>query len=269
MTFDIFRVDWILIDSIIILILIIILCSVKIYKIKHRWRNSIVNDSISKINLDPHDIEFDNNKFYVKKWNLFFNPNLLELRPHMPTIFMFSSKSLHYLPYAILEGLCSYGFTVNHMLIKRRWDLFKKQEEILDPKNQSILRLTFNYLKSDYPKKISQRFWIIDFKSFLSYKELKNFANDKIGLILINPSIEQLKFNSLNFEKEIKFDLIFSKKSFLWFRNRKISKSMVNFSQLSSENVKITVFENTNMYFKNYETILLAKLIMIIKNNIK
>jgi len=268
MNFDIFRVDWILVDSIIIIILLIILCSLKMYKITHRWRNSISNLSVRKITLDPHRFRLRDNNIYIKKWNLYNNPEIKVIRPNLPIIFIFSSRSLHYLPYAILEGLCSYGYTVNHMHIKKRWDFIKTKDEILVNKNQSIVSLAFERLKNN-SLKMSHQYWIIDFDSHLPYIEYQSDIFEQIGFILINPSINQFRTFWLNYDRKKQFNLLFSKKSFFRFRNRKIAKFMMLFSQSPSTHVKINVLENANLYFKNNETILLAKLMTILQNNTK
>jgi len=265
MTFNIFQVDWILVDSVIIIILIMILCSVKIYKVRHRWRNSIINASISKINLDPNFFQLIDNKIYVKKWNLMQNPRIQEIKPHLPTIFIFSSRTLHYLPNAVLEGLCSYGFTVNYIVFKRRWNFFKKQDATFAHKTQRIVSQAFNYLiRNDH--KINYQYWLIDFNSYFSQKEVKSDIFDQIGLILINPSLKKSSSNLIS--NQIHLNLIFSKKSYLWFRNRKIAKFMKVFSRSTSKHVKIDVLEQTNLYFKNNETILLAKIMTKIQNTI-
>lgn len=265
MTFDIFRVDWILVDSIIIILLIIILCSIKIYKYKHRWRNSITNNSLNKISLDPDNIELKNNEIYVKKCTLLFNQAIQEIHPDLPIIFIVSSHSLHYLPFAILEGLCSYGFTVIYMIIKKRKSFFKKKDLTLEHKNQKNGSSIFNNLKRTDPK-INHHYWIINFDSCISNNEIQSEVFKQIGIIHINPSYDYFLSNWINSDKKIKIDLIFSKKSYLCFRNRKISKFMRLISQLNLELEKITVLEHTNVYFKNNETTLLAKLIAIIRN---
>ena len=266
MTFDIFRVNWILVDSIIIIILLLILCSLKIYKLRHRWRNSIISNSINKIKIDPYKFDFGKKKMYIKKWHLYNNPQIKEIRPKLPTLFIFSSHSLHYLPYAVLEGLCSYGYTINHLVIKKKMNIFKKQDGRLDSINQNVASLFFEYLNNNYPD-INNQYWIIDFDSSFSYEEFKNNIFKQIGSILINPSLDQFQSNLNNSNNKIQFNLLFSKKTFLWLRNRKIAKFMRLTSQLNSEHLKITVLDNANQYFKNNETILLALIMIILQNS--
>lgn len=264
MAFDIFRVDWILVDSIIIILLIIILCSIKIFKYKHRWRKLITNNYISKKNLDFSNFQLRNNKLFIKKWTLNYNQSLQEIQPDLPIIFIFSSLSLHFLPYAILEGLCSYGFTVNHIVIKKHRKFLKKKF-ILDHKKQENFYSILDYLKNSYPK-INNQYYIISFDSYFSNIEFQNGNFKQIGAIHINPSFDNFQPNWISSDTKIKFNLIFSKKSYFWFRNRKIAKFMTLISQLNSKNAKITVLEHANVYFKNNETILLARLISIIRD---
>ena len=268
MNFDIFHVDWILVDSIIILILILILCSVKLYKVKHRWRSCINKFSINEIKLDSNFFQFRDKRISIKKWHLLQNPKIHENKPSLPTIFLFSSKSLRYLPYSVIEGLCSYGVTVNYILIKRRRSFHTKQDSIISHNNQNIISLVYDYMKTNEYYENPQ-YWVIDFNSYFSYKEFQNDRLTQIGLILINPSINQNKSTLLSnwFNSNGMVHLIFSKKSYLWFKNQKITRFMKFFHQLNSKNINFDILDQTNIYFKNNETILLAKLMIIIKNN--
>jgi hypothetical protein len=268
MNFDIFRINWILVDSIIIMILIIILCSVKIYKVKHRWRSCKTNFSIDEIKLDPNFLQFRDKRISIKKWHILHNPKLHETKTSLPTIFLFSSKSLRYLPYAVIEGLCSYGFTVNYILIKRRRSFYTKRNPNFSHTHNNIVSLAYDYIKTD-DNYDSLQYWVIDFNSDISYKEIQNDKFNQIGLILINPSKNQnnSRFLSDWFNSNGIVHLIFSMKSYLWFKNRKITRFMKFFHQLHSKNINFDVLEHTNIYFKNYETILLAKLMTIVKDN--
>lgn len=268
MNFDIFRVDWILVDSIIIIILILILCSVKIYKVKHRWRSCITKFSINEIKLDPNFFQLRDKRISIKKWHLLQNPKIHEIKTSLPTIFLFSSKSLRYLPYVVIEGLCSYGFTVNYILVKRRRSFHTKQDSIISHNNHNIVSLAYDYMKvNDYYE--SPQYWVIDFKSYIPYKEFQNDRFNQIGLILINPSINQNNSSFLSnwFNSNGLVHLIFSKKYYLWFKNRNITGFMKFFHKLKLKNINFDILEHTNFYFKNNETILLAKLMTIIKNN--
>ncbi len=263
MSFDIFRVDWILVDSIIIIILIIILCSVKIYRIKHRWRNYITNDSITKVDLDTCFLQFEDNKIYAKKCNLLFNPLILKIKPNLPFIFIISSHSLHYLPHAVVEGLCSYGFTIIHLDIRKKWWILKKTNSVINHESPNIIDEAFEYLKSNMYE-LNHQYWIIDFNSRLSFKEFQSNSFQQIGTILINPSLDychsNMKSNLFHSDTKARFNLIFSKNSYLWFRNRKIKKFMKILSQKTTTNIKLEVLEGANIFFKNYETLLLAKI---------
>ncbi|TFF85433.1 MAG: hypothetical protein EU517_01630 [Promethearchaeota archaeon] len=267
MIFDIFRVDWILVDTILILILILILCSVKIYKHKNRWRALLTHNSITKINLNPKELELKDEKSYVRELNLIYNPLFCERRHQMPILLILSSKSIHNLTKAMSEGLSSYGFTIIHMLIKRRWIYFKNETQLLSSKGLNILDLVFNYIKDQYPK-LNRHFLVIDFNSCVSPKKLTMCTFNLNRFIFINPSTKKLPLDWVKSSPEFYLNLIFAKKSYLGFKNRKIAKFMKSSSRSNLSHMKIDVFERANTYFKNNETILLAKLITIIQNKV-
>ncbi len=270
MNFDIFRVDWILVDSIIIIILIVVLFSVKIYKIKHRWRNYITNNSITELALDPCFLQFEDKKIYVKKWNLLFNPLMIKIKPNLPFLFISNSHSLHYLPHALVEGLCTHGFNIIYLDIRRKWWSLKKTNSLINQESQNIIKKALEYLKSN-EYELNSQYWVIDFNSYLSFEELHNNSFKQIGLILINPSLNQyhskMVLNLVPSDKKARLNVIFSKNSYLWFRNRKIEKFMKIFSQTTTININLEVLEKANIFFKNNETILLAKIMTSIQDN--
>ena len=76
MGFDIFRVDWILVSSVIIILLIIFLIWVKIYKIMTRWRYTFANEDIYLSSYNSIERENESN-IKVCRWNYVINNKLI------------------------------------------------------------------------------------------------------------------------------------------------------------------------------------------------
>ncbi len=269
MTFDIFRVDWILVDSIIIFILILFLISIKLYKFKNRWRNDINNESLNQIALDPNQIKFNDNKVYIKRWNLTSSSFIKAGKIQLPTIFIYTSKSNQKLSNAIIEGLSSYGFIVIQIIFKRKLNLIKKNDSRLNYGKFNIISSAFKYLfQNDY--NLNQKYWLIDFNSYLLLKDLENNNLDQVGCVLINPSVNTenigILLNWLNSNIKFQINIIFNEKYYWRLRNRKISKLEKSLSKLTSKNINTETLEKSNKSFKYNETILLAKLIATVQN---
>lgn len=129
MSFDIFQVDWILVSSVAIIILITFLILVKIYKILTRWRYTIANEDIllssyNSIQRTPESI------IKVCRWNLAINNKLMNESD--PIIIILRTKRRISLLRVITEGLSSYGLRVVNVLL-----LFNKKSSI-DPSRIDI-----------------------------------------------------------------------------------------------------------------------------------
>jgi hypothetical protein len=268
MSFDIFQVDWILVDSIIIIILIIFLCFIKGYKYKNRWRNNITNRAIDEYFLNP-PLDSNNENNFIRKCRILRKNSSKENKNKLPTIFLFSSKSKNNLIYAFAEGLCSFGFTVIQIVMKRKLFVSNKSKSNFYRKNQEIIKNLFNHLavKQYF---LNHNYWIINFTSNIPLNGLINKKSKQIGLILINPSLDKFSIEKISswFDSEFQVEIysIFSEKYFCNFKNRKLTKFKATLSHMNPENVNLFTLEGANIFFKNKETILLAKTIILIRN---
>jgi len=78
MSKDIFQLDWIFIDTIIIVLLILLLLGVKLYKLTHRWRFSFSNEALEFISYRKPPLEINNQSISTSKWTLTRNISLRE-----------------------------------------------------------------------------------------------------------------------------------------------------------------------------------------------
>ena len=73
---EIFQLDWLVIDVIIIILLISILLIVKFFKIISRWRFRSSNTSLSKIKIEGPYINAKESAYTIKKANIIRNVRL-------------------------------------------------------------------------------------------------------------------------------------------------------------------------------------------------
>lgn len=111
MSFDIFRVNWFLVDTIIIILFLIFLLGVKIYKNLFRWRNKIVNPNLTQeeINLLESKMKLEGFRIY-KSFMLknALNNDKLSIKMIIAICFKKSSMLFN----SLLEGLSSRGYDV-------------------------------------------------------------------------------------------------------------------------------------------------------------
>ncbi len=67
MLYDIYQIDWIFVDTIIIILLILLLVSVKIFKSTHRWRSSFSNAFLDRFHFAETQKFFGNKFVTIKK----------------------------------------------------------------------------------------------------------------------------------------------------------------------------------------------------------
>lgn len=269
MAFDIFRVNWILVDTIIIILLLILLVAVKIFRYLNRWRTRISDERLSRINFKGSSIKAENVSITLKKLEFTTKISEKDKPKSKPTIIIFNSKSKKRLLSALAEGLSSYGLDVINLKCK----ILKK------PKNESIkieiqkeiMKLIDSLL--DFFKQngihLNTSYYLLNtIHTNLAYKGLMNDIKNK-KLILVNPKLN--KFNKIQIHEivrssslESRLCLIFSGKV-----NRLLKKLTLNkfLSELPSHtsNNALFVFKKTSNSFKYYETILLGTLIQILE----
>ena len=115
---SIFQVDWIFVDTVIIILLFLLLFSVKIFKITHRWRKSFSNQALEHYCHKRAREEFKNQYFLPKKWCLTANSSLKEESSKLPLILICRTVYNRKFLRILTEGLSTYGFNVINVKIK-------------------------------------------------------------------------------------------------------------------------------------------------------
>ena len=140
MSFDIFRVDWILIDSVISIILIIFLIGVNILKRFYRWRIPLSNKNLVKSGSKTSLSEGVKLSLTIKKWSLIY-PQFNTYSKNLPTIFILRMHRKFMLLNALAEGLSTYGFKIVNLWIQ------SPKNSVSNEKNKkSVYTEIINYL---------------------------------------------------------------------------------------------------------------------------
>jgi len=260
MSFNIFRLDWILIDSIIIVLLVFLLILVKIFKRTHRWRGQFSNTELDIYkNHSFEEVNIFSNQFLVKN-------KLNGKVGKTPTIVLLHNSYISKLPISLVEAFSTYGYKVLNLELGfafLRRSFLKKEYfgELIIEKIGDILEFYKNKGLID-----DTNFAFVSFKdSSLAYFKALN-APDCKQVLLINPksnhrnlSATRRIFQDENNKKNL--SLIFSEHKYL-FPNDDYRVFLEEFPTF--ENV-IELVKNSSKTFKNYETILLGILLKFLK----
>ena len=107
-----FQVNWVFVDTVIIILLFLLLLAVKIFKSSHRWRLSFSNEALE---YHPFPEPFDNggsHNIRAKQCSLVRNSSLHKQYENYPVVLIIRTKSNRHLTKIITEGLSSYGFNI-------------------------------------------------------------------------------------------------------------------------------------------------------------
>ncbi len=264
MAINIFQMDWLLIDTIIITLLILSLIIVRIFKEMYRFRFAISNESLECISFNA---VFKNQNVVVKDWFLVKNQILAPINITRPLIVIIRTNIKKRLNRVLTEGLSSYGFNVLYINLKFRNDLFDKSsnEEIRGVLTEIIslcvkkgLIINSNYILTN------------SYESNLYYSSILSDDHYK-GMILVNPKFKKSSvrylisiINEVNLKPLI--HAIFSKKSKLNLKNKNYKIVLREFNELNNTNLRLISLEKVKNSFKFYETILLGTIIKILEN---
>ncbi len=273
MLHDIFQIDWIFVDTIIIILLILLLVSVKIFKSTHRWRSSFTNMSMDTFFISNLQNLVGNKYIRIKKVVLIKNSSLQEKASKNPTIIILRTHHSRRFLKILAEALGSNGFNIVLANFKIRNYLNKNNyTNIVISELKSIISIILDA----YEKRgliINQNYISLSHSaSVLLYKAILTDSKNK-GLILINPKIdsENLKnFTEINKNKHANIHLytIFSKYSFFIFSNKNLKFLQTNISSQKLSELKVIILEKAKKSFKYYETIVLGTIINIIENKL-
>jgi hypothetical protein len=267
----IFQVDWVFIDTVIIFLLLLLLLSVKLFKITYRWRLSFSN-----VNLESHyfpQIPENLKSHYIKAINWTITKNSLTRKQKIKTpLILISRTNLKRRLIKILtEGLSSYGFTIINARIKIKHNS-KIGNEIIENEIESYISSAFGKFEKEGLINSLDHLTISYSKSLVPPTAFLS-EPDNFGLILINPKINKASIGRF---KEIKINLkqfsrsfyIFSKRNFFILKNRNLKRFIKEFGYDDTSVTKVTTLERSNRNFKYYETVLLGTIINLIENEI-
>jgi hypothetical protein len=271
MALDIFRVDWILVDSIIIILLILLLIGVRVFKTVNRWRYSISNERLSRIVFKGSAIKTQNKNILVKKFELTKHLNENKSANLKPTIIIFKSRNRRRLSSALAEGISSYGMDVINLSCKT---LKKPKNNNSRVEIQKDIMKLINSLYEFFNQnriKISNKYYLVNFiQANLIYKPFINDINNK-KLILINPKLNRFNntqileiLNSINLRSRL--CLVYSGKMNRFLRKLSLKKFILKITSNKTSDWRLFMFKKASNSFKYYETILLGTIINIVEN---
>lgn len=268
MTFDIFRVDWILVDTIIIILLVLLLISVKIFKEAYRWRLSLSNEFLTRRTAKSLSFNLDRPLIYIKKWNLTKSKVIREEISSKPSIFIIRKHRKQMLLKILTEGLSTYGFNVVNIWLKIKDKGKSKTIRDIEREIQQILSSSLLINNQDLHL-LSQRYVVVNFdKKIIPYNFITKNSNS-VKLILINPRLNLVNLKIIqNLETvsnpQFQLFIIFSERLNPFFKNWNSNKKILSYKTLKNTNkIKYHTIQKTKSAFKYYETVLLS---IIIKN---
>lgn len=269
MAFNIFRVDWILVDTIIIILLVLFLIGVKIFKEAYRWRFSLSNEFLTRTTAKTLSFNLDRPSIYIKKWNLTRSKVIKEEISSKPSIFIIRTHRKQMLLKVLTEGLSTYGFNVVNIWLKIKADKGKsKAIKDIEREIQQIISSHLSIYNQDL-RFLIQRYVVVNFnKKIIPYNFITKNSNS-VKLILINPLLNLTNLKIMQTLETIsnpqfKFFIIFSERLNPFFKNRNSNKRILYNKTLKNSNkFKYHSIQKAKSTFKYYETVLLS---IIIKN---
>ncbi|MHA1507429.1 MAG: hypothetical protein ACTSO6_01855 [Promethearchaeota archaeon] len=264
MTFDIFQVDWIIVDIIIIILLILLLIGVKVLKETYRWRFFFSNISTIRkvdnlLDINNHFSSISINKSNLTTSSVFQQECLIK-----PTIVLIKRYRKLMLLKALTEAFCTSGYNVINLRLKisnknmterLKSDIKKELQQLLPSVimfyNQDIILLSQNYIVIDFTKKV------LPLNLLLKDSHCRN-------IILINPRLKSYNLEVfLNLlkdsNKNSELITIFSEKLNPFFKNKKVKKILRN--NETFKNTNYSIIQKARSTFKYYETLLLSVII--------
>jgi hypothetical protein len=263
MSFDIFRLDWIFIDTLVVISLLLFLIWAKLFKKKFRWRSENTNISLEHIELESSEFLVKPKNITINKIDIIRNKSYLNNSFMETPIILIKNKQKVKLLNILTEGLTSYGYTVISLEIRFNSNRKKVIKEIeLHQELFEIISQILNILKKEF-KFIDSKYLILNYNALLS-----NFAaiiSDKnnAGSIFINPKCsinDKNLFSGFNL-KDANVSIISNKEKNLLSPHKNFKKLLKNFSDNDILRYDLFIIENSRRSFKYYETILLGIII--------
>ena len=255
MSFDIFRVDWILIDSVISIILILLLIGINILKWFYRWRIPLSNKNLAK--LVSKIPLFVNPSLTVKKWSLIY-PKDNTYSKKLPTIFILRMHRKFLFLNALAEGLSTYGFNIVNLWIQSPKKLVSN-----DKNKKNIYTEIINYLNEN-SFNLNCSYSILAFQKIPFGNENDLFDTNTKSFVILNPIMNDKDLVRLS-QSALLYTLL-SENFILFFKNPNLKRIIQLKKETNSENFKIRVIKGAKSSFKYYETILLGEVINFFDN---
>ncbi|MBY9007645.1 MAG: hypothetical protein KGD63_12920 [Candidatus Lokiarchaeota archaeon] len=268
---SLFRINWIQIDTIIIVLLVLFLISVEIYRQISRWRYSLSNQSLNSKSFKV-DVLKNKNKTILKKIKIITNSNSVKNKAN-PIVIFLRTNFHRIIPKIITEGLASYGFDI---LTAKYGKKPKTNNKSIEMELKQELSELFDKLRQKKIVNTQNYFLLIFSKSKIPYKQIF-IDNSNVGMVLINPNLNKLNINYINEileldnNKENKITMFFSKFSLFIFPNlhlRKFKRLFIKETDFTNRN-EFYVIKNARYSFKYYETILIGNIIQILEKNLE
>ncbi len=268
---DIFHIDWIFIDTIIIVLLFLLLFSVKFFKITHRWRYSFSNQALDHYYFPKAHERVKNQLVLTKKWTFTRNSNVNV--SNYPLILVIRMNNKRKFQRILTEGLSSYGFNVINIKVKIKHSSKKVviEKELINEWNSLISTVREYFNQAELV--IKTNYIVLNYsKSYLSYKAILSDINNN-GIILVNPNLNRQNLkNYFDIIKEFSTNpqiyTIFSRKSMFLLKNRNLKIYLKEFYPQYTHILKFSTIYKAKHSFKFYETIVLSIIIDIIENKL-
>ncbi|MFX1571323.1 MAG: hypothetical protein ACFFB0_01105 [Promethearchaeota archaeon] len=273
MVSDVFQIDWIFIDTVIIVLLFLLLIGVKIFKSTHRWRLSFSNEALEYYAF-PEVIENNKNQLIKRKYSyLIKNCSRRKETSKLPLILILRTNFKKKLVNILNEGLCSYGFNVINIEIKiKRNKKYNLLNNIISEEMNSFIIKIINYFQNKNLITQSNFIMLNYYNSSFSYHRfLADVKN--LGIILINPKVNIFNINHYQnlFDRSTpnhQLSIVFSKNSIFLFKNKNLKIFQRELKKRRTDKPKVIILEKANRSFKYYETLLLGIIIDLIEDNL-
>jgi len=268
---NIFQIDWISVDIIIIILLFILLLGVRLFKTIHRWRYSLSNQALEHICFSQSRKNKKNKIILTKKWCLTQNLSLKKNFNNPPLILMLRKNFKTKLLRTLTEGLSTYGFKVISIKTKiKHTPNSKILEKTVIEEWKSLISNVLDDFEIRETAKNPKYVLIIHSESIIAYRQILSDSDIK-GVILINPKLNKKISSDHKYilnpcSTNAQLVLVFSRKSILVFKNKHLKSFLKDVALQKKNNFNYITIEKSTNSFKYYETIILGMIIDIIEN---
>ncbi|MHA1986691.1 MAG: hypothetical protein ACW98D_08640 [Promethearchaeota archaeon] len=273
MVISVFSIDWIFVDTVIIVLLILLLVGVKFFKSTHRWRLKFSNTSLEYYSFHKSQDQVKRKGLRTTLWDLTKNTSLQDKGTEDNVIIIIRTIFKKKLVRILTEGLSSYGFNVISIKINKKTNLDSQISK--GNKIDELQSLVLSIINKSERKGLvaNPNYILLNFSDLAFLGGAISLDSKNMGLIVLNPKmnksnkgIQQEIYNSQ--QQESQFFYIFSGRSFFIFKNRNLKQYQNNFEERNAEKVELIILDKSNRNFKYYETILLGLLIDIIESRL-